>query len=106
MLQRHVFVVLTNAREGQDDEFNAWYDARHLPDVLDVPGIVRAERFRLSDAQIREERPYRYCALYEIETDDLDAVLDELRARAGTDAMPITKAIDRDRIALIFQPLA
>lgn len=28
------------------DEFEAWYAATHLPHVLDVPGIVRAQRVR------------------------------------------------------------
>ncbi|MBF9033341.1 hypothetical protein HKCCE2091_03740 [Rhodobacterales bacterium HKCCE2091] len=106
MRERHVFVVLTNARDGRDDEFNDWYTNRHIADVLDVPGIVRAERFEISGAQIRDDAAYRYCALYEIETDDLEGVLETLRDRAGTDAMPITKAIDRDRIAIVYKPMS
>jgi hypothetical protein len=29
-----VLMVLTNSAEGQDAEFNAWYDEIHLPEVL------------------------------------------------------------------------
>jgi hypothetical protein len=38
----HVFI---NPLEGRDAEFNEWYDAEHVPDVLALPGFVRAERF-------------------------------------------------------------
>ncbi len=44
-------LVLTNAVEGRDDEFNQWYDHQHIPDALDVPGYVAAQRFRLADVQ-------------------------------------------------------
>jgi hypothetical protein len=40
------FLVFSNAAEGQDEEFNRWYDAKHLPDVLAVPGIVDGQRYR------------------------------------------------------------
>ena len=39
---RYMFLGLTNATEGRDDEFNDWYDNRHLPDVLAVEGFVAA----------------------------------------------------------------
>ncbi len=105
MVQKHVFVVLTNAKDGEDDVFNDWYTNAHVPDVLAVPGIVRAERFEISEAQMREDTPYRYCAIYEIETDDLEGVMQELRNRAGTDAMPLTPAIADDRIAIVYKPM-
>lgn len=105
MAQRHVFVVLTNAKEGQDDEFNTWYTDQHVPDVTAIPGIVSAQRFELSEAQLRPDAPYKYCALYEIETDDLEGVIAELRARAGTEAMPLTRSIAKERLATIYKPL-
>jgi len=46
-MSRHVFAVLTNPVEGREAEFNAWYD-RHLHDILRLPGLVSAQRFRLS----------------------------------------------------------
>lgn len=105
MAQRHVFVVLTNPVEGQEDEYNDWYSNRHIADVVAIPGIVAARRYELSDAQLRATVPYRYCALYEIETDDLEGVLAELRARAGTEAMPLTSAIARERVAIVYRPM-
>jgi hypothetical protein len=69
------FVVLTNAVEGREDEYNDWYTNRHLPDVLAIPGIVEAVRFELAGTQrIAPPWPYRYLAIYDIETDDIDWV--------------------------------
>src|SRR5436190_568213 len=56
-MERHVFVVFTNAVEGQENIYNEWYADVHLKDVLKVPGIVAAQRFKLSDVQ-RDAPPF------------------------------------------------
>lgn len=38
---------------------------------------------------------WRYLALYELETDDPDAAMAELRRRAGGPSMPMSEALDR-----------
>src|SRR5689334_4600665 len=105
-MEKHLFVVLTNAVEGQEDTFNEWYTNVHVGDVLKVPGIVSARRFKLSDTQ-REgtSPPWRYLALYEVETDDLNSVLAELKKRGGTSAMVVSDAMARDAAAWLFKPI-
>jgi hypothetical protein len=105
-MEKHLFVGFTNRVEGQDDAFNAWYSDVHLKDVLKVPGIVGAQRFSLSDVQ-RDQPPFpwRYLALYEIETDDLNHTLASLRERAGTSAMVLSGAVAPDRVGWFFQPI-
>jgi hypothetical protein len=34
-----------------EDEFNDWYDLKHIPERLRVPGIVRCERWIGTDRQ-------------------------------------------------------
>jgi hypothetical protein len=106
LMAKHVFVVFTNPQEGQDDIYNAWYSGVHLQDVLQVPGIIAAQRFKLSDVQ-RDLPPFpwRYLALYEIETDDLNHTLAALRERAGTSAMVISDAVSPERAGWFFQPI-
>jgi hypothetical protein len=107
-MSKYTFVVLTNATAGKDEEFNEWYNKRHLPDVLAIPGFTAAQRFRLSDTQPkgRGVSAWRYLALYEIETDDLKGTLDALAARAGTSAMVMSDALDMKSIgAYIFSPI-
>lgn len=67
-------LVFTNATEGNDDEFNKWYDEIHLKEVLETPGFVAAQRFKLTEAQAAdEEQKYRYLAIYEVEGDPAKA---------------------------------
>jgi hypothetical protein len=105
-MEKYLFVGLTNPVEGQEDAFNAWYSDVHLKDVLKVPGIVAAQRFKLGDVQ-RDQPPFpwRYLALYEIKTDDLNHTLAALRERAGTSAMAISGAVAPDRVGWFFQPI-
>ena len=100
-MAKHMLVVLTNAAEGQDEEFNRWYNDVHLGDVLGVEGFVAAQRFALKEMS-GEAASHRYLALYEIETDDVDAVISRLSSSAGT--MVISDAM-RDPSALIATPI-
>jgi hypothetical protein len=108
-MAKYTFVVLTNPVEGKEAEFNRWYNGQHVPDVLNVPGFVSAQRFRLADTQFRgkADTGHRYLALYEIETDDLAGVLEELRARGGTAEIVPTDTLDTKSVATyVFTPIA
>ena len=106
-MAKYTFVVLTNPTSGKDAEFNEWYNKQHIPDVLNVPGFVCAQRFRLADTQMGGESKHKYLALYEIETDDLPGVLKEMQSRIGTDDMIMSDAIDMKNVsAFIFTPAA
>jgi len=107
-MAKYTFVVFTNAVTGKEAEFNEWYNRHHIPDVLNVPGIVSGQRFRLADTQFsRDEKKHKYLALYEIETDDIAATLKELRARGGTAEIVPSDAIDMNDVAtFIFTPVA
>jgi hypothetical protein len=66
--------VFSDAADGRDSEFNEWYDTRHIPEILaGVPAFVAAQRFRCSEHQRSTAIPcpWRYLAIYELETDDL-----------------------------------
>jgi hypothetical protein len=51
-------------------EFNDWYDNTHVPDMLEVPGMIGATRWM--SAESKEGKSRKYLALYELETDNLD----------------------------------
>jgi len=107
-MAKYTFVVLTNPVPGKDAEYNEWYNKQHLPDVLNIPGLVCAQRFRLAEDQPQvEEKTHKYLALYEIETDDLPAVFKELAARRGTPEMVMSESIDLKGVnAAVFKPVA
>lgn len=76
-MARYLYVVLTNCKNPvREEEFNRWYSEIHLPDVLRVPGFISASRY--VNSRWKEGEP-RFLALYEIQTDNLDATLQALR---------------------------
>ncbi len=93
-MARYVFVVMTNSVSGKDDVFNDWYTNQHLADVVRLSPYVSAQRFRLASTTPEQSAPHRYLALYEVETDDLDATRQLLASVVRTDAMPWSEGID------------
>jgi hypothetical protein len=76
--------------------------------VVSVPGIVAAQRFKLNDFQLGNgaPSPWKYLAIYEIETDDLKATFDGMTARVGTDGMVMTDALDMTSVGgFIYSPI-
>jgi hypothetical protein len=104
-MSRYIFMVMTNASEGQDEAFNAWYTNKHLPDVFKIDGYVSAQRFKLIP---KPGTPcaHRYLALYEVETNDLAKTHAALAAASGTDVMPWDPAFDSSSvIGWYFEPI-
>ncbi|MDP7726371.1 DUF4286 family protein [Mycobacterium sp. TY814] len=64
-----IYVETYPSSPDREEEFNTWYDEVHLPELVALDGIVSARRLR----PVNGEGPY--VALYEIEGDDLQAVL-------------------------------
>lgn len=90
-MAKYCLIVVTNPVAGREDEYNNWYTNQHLPDVLKVPGFVAAKRYKITDVSAL---PGKYVALYEMETDDPQAVLAELAKRANTPEMMMSDAFD------------
>jgi hypothetical protein len=69
-------IVLSNPIEGEDDKFNKWYDEVHVPEVLDVPGVIAAQRYDLAELKIPDDPDlpaqlppptHRYLVIYELD---------------------------------------
>jgi len=64
---------------AREDEFNEWYDNMHIPDMLEVPGMISATRW--VSAESRENQQRKYLALYELETDSVEEFDGKVRER-------------------------
>lgn len=108
-MPKHIMLAMTNAREGQEDEFNDWYNDQHLHDVVKAPGIVAAQRFKIDDLQ-RYPGPYafRYLAIYEIEAEDTQPTIDYIAKAIGTDAMIVSDAMSDEPAVrgVYFHPIS
>jgi hypothetical protein len=108
---RHLYLALTNAAEGRDDDFNRWYDTYHLPEVVgNVPGFVSGRRFALDPLQrtgvgAGEPAGWRYLAVYEVESDDLAETFAGLtRHRESVGFTEHDGALDPEHVAWLYTP--
>jgi hypothetical protein len=63
---RGILLVYTDlADEKHDEEFNAWYDTQHLPQLLAIPGVLDAARY------VAVKGGPKYLAAYELESPDV-----------------------------------
>ncbi len=101
-MPRFMLVVFTDPIAGKEAEYDAWYNDVHLADVVAIPGVVSAQRFR-SRMPIVGVLPNRNLAIYEIDSDDPEKVVEAIYARAGTPEMIISEAIDQSiqNVALV-----
>jgi hypothetical protein len=84
-------IILVESRPSspdRDQEYNTWYDEVHLGELVALDGFVSARRLR----PVNGESPY--VAIYEIEGDDLEAILDNMIANA--DKLHMSDALQLD----------
>lgn len=108
-MARYEYVILSHAVEGQEEEFERWYDEVHLADVAKIPGIVSARRSRIVSLEDPTERARAWTSLavYEMETDDPQRVLAAIKAVSGSPAMPLSDALQQvGLVQIVAQPVA
>lgn len=80
---KHIVAVLTEPTEGNEEEFNNYYENLHIDEVLKSTGWMSGQRFELSD-EVGLKCPHKFLALYEVEADapgDVILKLNETRSR-------------------------
>src|SRR2546428_3757545 len=61
-----IFMVYTDLIDPRyEEEFNAWYNTEHLPELLTLPGFLDAARY------IATKGSPKYLAAYELESADV-----------------------------------
>lgn len=96
-MARYQYVILSQAKPGQEAEFIRWYKEQHLVDVARQPGVVSAKLFQpaVQKAYDVEIPDYVLMTMYELETDDPAATMEAIKALAGSAEMPMTDALDK-----------
>ncbi len=80
-MAKGVMIVMSQAIPGQEDEFNDWYDSKHIPELLAVPGVTSAQRFVALPSARGQLPPQGYLAVYELDG-DIDEIMGHMRAGA------------------------
>ena len=93
-------IVLSNPLEGKEKEYNEWYSNVHLKEVVQIPGFISAQRFRLTQEQQLDIQPYKYMAIYEIENENIGTAIRNLNESAGK--LTMEPVIDLDHLQISF----
>jgi hypothetical protein len=98
-------LILSRPTPGRDAQFNQWYDDIHLREMLQIKGIASARRLR-HVRTLGDRDAYPYAAIYEIETEDIDAVLKDIYREASSGRLLIDEALDRQSVyAAVYEEI-
>ena len=110
-MPRIIDLVQTNPLPGREDEFEEWYGTRHIHDILAVPGIVTAQRYRVTrDRRVEGSgyagmpKPYQHLALYECEGRP-DEILKAIEEHRNAGKIPWSPALDPVFSAYFYEPI-
>jgi len=96
---KHVFMALTDALEGREDDFNDWYNTEHVPDVVFVEPFLSGRRFKLVGGV--GPRRWGYLSMYRL-IGDVPAAHQSLTDNHDAGNGTMTDAIHHDHGAWIF----
>lgn len=94
-MRRFKMLVFSEPFAGQEEAFNAWYTGHHLADICALPGFTAAQRFTLHSVSMGTALN-KYLAIYDVETDDPDWVIENMFASRDTPAMPMDASFNID----------
>ncbi|MBW8826910.1 MAG: hypothetical protein JF603_11250 [Acidobacteria bacterium] len=96
-MPKGIFVVLTDpADSSREQDYNHWYDTVHGPEIVALPGFTAFSRFKLADGARRPEGTPEYCAVYEMESDDLNETVSGMMKAIGAGELHMTDALKVD----------
>lgn len=93
-MPRFKMIAMSKPMPGRDAEYHDWYQNTHLPQVCAFPGVLGAQRY-VEAAALAGGDDRKFMAIYDIETDDLGAVLGAIgKASADGTLTPTPDAVD------------
>lgn len=72
---RGIMAAFVSPVEGREEEFNKWYEETHLPDALEVEGVLSAMRLEFTDVALLPGvcfDQFRYMTVYALDIADED----------------------------------
>jgi hypothetical protein len=97
MPKASLFVYSRPSAPDREDEYNKWYDNTHIPEMCQIPGVVSGRRYKTSAVQMAGVGPdpstHEYVAIYELDSDDLKGVFDELGSRGRSGVLQMSDAL-------------
>ena len=81
-MEETILVTSVDISDGAEEEFNRWYNEKHLPEVLACPGFKSASRYECTNGQPRS------LAMYVLEDESALSTPQMKEARGWGDQFP------------------
>lgn len=105
-MRKYKLVIFSKPIEGREKEYNDWYQNTHLREVVAIDAFKSAQRLILNQTLSAGAEHLPYLAIYEVETDNIDAAIDELKSRAQTRQMFISDSMSAQHtIGAVYEEL-
>lgn len=100
-MARFTYMILNRAKPGQRDAFKAWYTEKHLGEVRQIEGVLDARLFEVKFQKDYDlDLPaYDVMTIYELECEDPETKIEEIKALSATPAMTSTDTIEKSGMA-------
>ena len=95
-MKNYILTTFSLPVKGKEAEYNQWYDQIHCQDLLKIPEIKTAQRFRPLPHPGLPQSPF--LAIYQIETGDIAGLMTGMQN--GTYEMRLSDAIDPTSVTL------
>jgi hypothetical protein len=99
-MAKYVLILNSAAKPGRADEYSDWCRNQHFPDILRIPGVTGAKRYRFMGKSGDEQA--RFVSIFDLDCDDPQEILNEMRQRNGTPAMPVSDSYDPTSVSMAF----
>lgn len=104
--KQYSMLVFSNYAEGLEEEYLDWYAGQHIHDLLRIPGFVGCKFYKLADTQLSDiEHDYKYMMIWDIETDDFEAVAKDIKERMADGRTVFIPAFDTNYFDNTWQPV-
>ncbi|SHJ89210.1 hypothetical protein SAMN02745751_03650 [Dethiosulfatibacter aminovorans DSM 17477] len=105
--KKYSMLVFSNNTEGMEEEYNTWYAGQHNHDLLRIDGFVGCRFYKLGEIQLSKnmERQYKYLMIWDIETDDLESVCEDIEKRMGDGRTVFSASFDKNYFDYMATPI-
>jgi hypothetical protein len=69
-MPKAVIAAFSNPASSEvESEFDSWYEQVHVKEILQIPGVSAATRYRWAGGVGAEQPAHRYLAMYEVDVE-------------------------------------
>jgi hypothetical protein len=103
MKKKYKMVVFTHAVAGLEKEFNDWYQNTHLKDICGIKNFDAAQRYKFSMNITDGPDLAPHLAIYDIETDDIQAAIKAMNDFATSGRMPLPDSMGKNIVGAVYE---